>query len=351
MPTKPLHMTGSTQLPPKQKTRQSNMELLRILSMFMVLMVHADGASLGLPSPEGDFSSFGPRSAWQLAVESVAIVGVNCFTLISGYFGIRLTVKGISGFLFQCLFYAVGISSAVMLAAPQSMSWDAWLDSWLILSNTDLWYVPAYFGLMVLAPVLNKGADSLSRREFSLCLGLFVAFNLWCGWWFGGKFNPTGYTLVQLIMVYLTGRYIRFYIPADFPPRHRALTGTIYLVSTVAIYVMSLWMVPLKAFAYNSPAVLCASVSLLMFMLGFSFKSKTVNYIAKSAFAAYLLHKTPVVWGGVMKPTVVALWRANGLWPFTGKVVVLCAAIYAVAMAADAVRRWIWSRLALGFRL
>ena len=74
--------------------RKSNMEALRILSMLMVLTVHIDGASLGLPSAPG--TDIGAREAWKLAVEAAAITGVNCFTMISGYFGIRLRFRSIA---------------------------------------------------------------------------------------------------------------------------------------------------------------------------------------------------------------------------------------------------------------
>ena len=77
--------------------------------MLMVLAVHIDGASLGLPNLRGNISALDSRTACQLIVESLAIVGVNCFTLISGYFGIKLRLKSIVSYLFQCLFYAVGI--------------------------------------------------------------------------------------------------------------------------------------------------------------------------------------------------------------------------------------------------
>ena len=73
--------------------RQSNMELLRVVSMLMVLAVHIDGASLGLPRLGGNLGAMTARDAWQLVTEALAIVGVNCFTLISGYFGIRLRLR------------------------------------------------------------------------------------------------------------------------------------------------------------------------------------------------------------------------------------------------------------------
>ena len=69
--------------------RQSNMELLRIVAMLAVIAVHLDGASLGLPSPQANISLLSRDDWWRLAMEAVTIVGVNCFTLISGYFGIR----------------------------------------------------------------------------------------------------------------------------------------------------------------------------------------------------------------------------------------------------------------------
>lgn len=73
--------------------RQSNIELLRIVSMLLILIVHIDGASLGLPQPMGDITSITTRDWWRLIVESISIIGVNCFVLILGYFGIRASWK------------------------------------------------------------------------------------------------------------------------------------------------------------------------------------------------------------------------------------------------------------------
>ena len=131
--------------------RQSNIELLRIVAMLAVIAVHLDGASLGLPHPVYDMSSLCARDWWRLFVEAITIVGVNCFTLISGYFGIRSSVRGFAVFSLQCLFYSVGICTAVMLAKGYAFFYvlfsSEWADSWLIFTHNDLWYVPAYLGL------------------------------------------------------------------------------------------------------------------------------------------------------------------------------------------------------------
>ncbi len=43
------------------RVRASNMELLRIVSMLLVVLVHVDGASLGLPFINGNLSDLASR--------------------------------------------------------------------------------------------------------------------------------------------------------------------------------------------------------------------------------------------------------------------------------------------------
>lgn len=59
-----------------KKERDSNMELLRIISMVMVVAIHA-----------GFYEISSPWLRWPIVLANDA--GVNCFVLISGYFGIH----------------------------------------------------------------------------------------------------------------------------------------------------------------------------------------------------------------------------------------------------------------------
>lgn len=313
--------------------------------MLMVLAVHIDGASLGLPNLAST-ETFTPRDVWQIAVESLAIIGVNCFTMISGYFGIRLRFKSMLVYLTQCAFYSVGLYTLFGILFPDFFSWCAWLESWLVLTHTDLWYVPAYFLLMLFSPFLNAGVEHMTKRQFAYLLAVVVAVNVWCGWWWGCAFNPTGYTIMQLIMVYLIGRYIGRYVHVtDFKKRHVAMLSIIqYLIASSLIFASYIW-IPEKAFAYNSPFVLLSTVSFFMIFTCFDFRSRIVNHIAKSAFAVYLLHKAPLVWGNVIKPTVKNMWTDMSLLEFSLFALVFMALIYIVAMAVDAVRRVLMIRL------
>ncbi len=325
--------------------RASNMELLRIVSMLLVVLVHVDGASLGLPFINGNLSDLTARDCWRLAVESISIIGVNCFTLISGYFGIKLRWKGIASFFFQCVFYSVLIASFAPLLLGKAFSWTIWGESWLVLSHTDLWYVPAYFCLMLLSPFLNAGVDRLSFRQFTVILSVFILFNLWSGWWWGAKFNPTGYTVIQLVMMYLTGRWIAEAVDRWPLLCDRWISGIAYIFATGMIFLSSLYLEPVKAYAYNAPAVVLASVAFFMFFRSLKFSSPLVNGIARSAFAVYLIHKAPEIWGDFMRPEIVNLWTSMSLPAFTVAALLIPLLTYLIAIPLDAFRRYLWDTL------
>ncbi len=321
--------------------RQSNMELLRIVSMLMILTVHVDGASLGLPEPGGDISVLDARAVWRLVVETMSIIGVNCFTMISGYFGIRLRWRSVLSYLFQCVFYSVGIYTAFMILFPANASWRGWMESWMVLTHTDLWYVPAYFMLMLLSPWLNAGSTGISRRAFARLLAALGFVTFWCGWWWDGAFNPTGYTVMQFVFVYLSARFIRLYPPVT----PRPVMAGIYLLSLAGIFVSALYLPSLKAFAYNSPFVMLSTVAFFMLFRDTEMYSPLINRVARAAFAVYLIHKAPLVWGNVMKPLVMRLWDSLPLPLFTFAAIGVVIAFYLLGMTIDPLRRRISSFL------
>ena len=88
--------------------RESNFELLRIISMFLVLIVHSDFLCLGYPTLS-DLDINPCQIALRGFFESISIVCVNLFVLISGYFAIKLRFRSIFSYIYQCLFYSIFI--------------------------------------------------------------------------------------------------------------------------------------------------------------------------------------------------------------------------------------------------
>ena len=133
-----------------KRTRQSNFELARIFSMVLVLILHSTYSALGWPE-EVDGISCG-----RLLVESLAIVGVNVFVLISGYFSIEPKLKSIKNFIFICLFY--GIFSMIYHLSTGEFS----IRNVFFVSSGN-WFVVSYIGLLIVSPFLNSLINSNIR--------------------------------------------------------------------------------------------------------------------------------------------------------------------------------------------
>lgn len=327
----------------KATPRQSSFELLRIVSMAMVLVVHLDGASLGLPEPGGDIVAMSVRDWWRLVVESLTIIGVNCFTLISGYFGIRTSWRGLLKFAATCLFYSLGIYLGLVVTGLLPWQWNDFADAMMIFSHTDLWYVPAYLGLYLISPVLNAGVENLDKSRFKWCLIAFVAFNLYCGWWWGAQFNATGYTIVQLIMMYLIGRYIGRY-GMFFTTWNKHYYLLAFLLCSGAITLQAVFCSAAWTFAYNSPLVVLSSVAFFQWIGSMRFDNRIVNTLAASSFAVYLFHKNPLIWGNIIKPASIYMWQEFSLLTFTVFVLLAVVVIYLFTLLIDRVRIFLLSK-------
>ena len=70
--------------------RKSNYELLRLISMFFVLVLHANYLSIDAPIY---MEVSAPEFAIRHFIESFTFIAVDVFILISGYFSIRPSIS------------------------------------------------------------------------------------------------------------------------------------------------------------------------------------------------------------------------------------------------------------------
>lgn len=101
-----IHLNNSTPV-----RRNSSIELLRIVLMLLIVVHHGIVHGLGLTALSPKFNSvllFNPEnSPIILLVNALCIVGVNCFILISGYYGIRFSKKKLWYLISILLFYSI----------------------------------------------------------------------------------------------------------------------------------------------------------------------------------------------------------------------------------------------------
>jgi surface polysaccharide O-acyltransferase-like enzyme len=83
--------------------RQSNIELLRIIVMFMVMCIHT---TLAIRYPEME-SATSTEYFVVGAIKAFSLVAVNVFVMISGWFGIKFSFSGLYSFIFQVLLFTL----------------------------------------------------------------------------------------------------------------------------------------------------------------------------------------------------------------------------------------------------
>lgn len=274
------------------KQRESNFELLRILSMFGVLLNHTLQYLYDLNTHIISVGSFS-RSF----IMNVCIVAVNCFVLISGYFGIKLSVRGIVKYYSQCLFYALVLYGYTCIL-NSSFNFTEFVKVLFACSETKLWFVPAYFALMLLSPIINVAFNSSTSRQRVLCLLLLLFVDVYLGYMHQRiEIGRDGFELFHLLTVYYCGRFI------SSRPRYIHVKWGILALLFFAL-MTGLHFVKLHFFAisviyslhYQSPCLLIASFLVFQWARNISLKSDIVNWVASSVFAVYLIHSNPHFW-------------------------------------------------------
>lgn len=326
------------------KKRQSNFELLRIIAMFMVLVLHADFLANGRPDIEAFYAS--PLSASARTIfEMLSIVSVNVFVMISGWFGIRPSIRSVGNFIFQCLFFLVGIYTVALLlgVAPLSVKGVA---SCLTISSGYNWFIRAYLGLIIIAPILNTFLEHCNKRQLGFVLVSFYLFQSFYGFVGNEGFFSNGYSTLSFIGLYLLSRYLRLYGMSFYK-----LGGVIYIVSalcnTLLYYIMvQLDVTRINVIAYSNPLVVMGAAGLVMWIAQLKMQySRWINFIAASSFAVYLFHTNFTIVESLYKPLMISLYeRFDGLTCIMVMFAVLVL-IFMLAVVLDQPRKWLWNKI------
>lgn len=327
----------------KKKVRESNIELLRMLAMFLVLLVHADFFSIGRPSAT-DIQTNLLDSTLRIFFEALSIVCVNVFVLISGWFGIRPSLKGISNFIFQCLFFLISIYVVTLLIGTSTLSLKGIAGCF---AATQLnWFIKAYILLYILSPVLNAFVENAKRNTFRNVLLTYFVFTCTYGWSGAAEFMMGGYSTLFFIGLYLLARYVRIY-----SPRFSMYSKSTYIIIyfTVAILVTILCIFPpfflgfdfQPWWRYNSPTVIITALSLLLAFSKMEIRSGFVNLCGASCFAVFLLHTNPnTIWH--FKSLFKYLHSTLSIFEFWGITLVILLLIFFIAILIDQLRIILW---------
>lgn len=284
--------------------RQSNIELLRIICMFMIVMHHFI-VNVWYPRMLEVHAPSSIGEAVFLFSHCLFFIGVNCFVLISGYFGIRTSLRGFLRLYGFYAFYALLIALTQYFGDAQyammpleEKCFHVAVHSLMPWDNNNFWFLNAYLALFMMAPMLNAAIAGMEKPMYIRVLVLLTILNVVFGGFFSiDLLNTWGFCVAQFVYLYMIGGYIRKYVSLESIKAYRWYNMGVYVVSavlwgifvTVQVYQFPFMGRIFKAFAYNNVFVLTAAIGFFLFILSLDIQSRAINWLSSSCLAAYLL--------------------------------------------------------------
>ena len=315
--TLPQSATATRQ---KKSERNLGVELFRVISMLMVVLLHilGNGGVLSAASREPLSASY--KIAYLLQV--ITYCSVNCYALISGFANVKTEFK-FRRFVYLWL-ETVFLITALNLVMHLGFSGEGfavkrewWISGFFPLIKRELWYLCAYFFMYPLIPILNKGLLSLKKWQHIAVMimlqapAIFKLLN-------NGTDNYVlggGYSAIWLICLYVIGAYFRIYGAPKWAKWF--VTLPIFALATLVAWgakiipevmvkngtldTSSAWYTSRTGLiSYISPCMVVMSVALLVFFMQVPIRGKVsrrvIAELGRATWGVFVLHVSAAFW-------------------------------------------------------
>lgn len=327
-----------------RKERNLGIELLRIVSMFAIVILHVLGQGGILSSLESGSQRY--EVCWFL--EILCYFGVTTYALISGFVGYEgnYRVTNIVYIHCQVLFYTVLTTSAFAVFVPGTVNRNTLLTALFPVSKGAYWYYSAYFMVFFMMPVVNLALRQLGDKLLNILLVFTIVFCSIVPVFFTEDvfFLHEGYSFGWLLAAYFIGGYLK---KKDL--LQKVKSGNLILIFFLCValtwgfkFVMekSIGFGGDRLTAYNSPTILLASVALVVLFSKLELKgpaAKVVKRVAPLTFGVYLLNCQPLLWDYLMKDRFAAFGQMPA-WKILLCTVLTAMVIFLSGIAVDGVR-------------
>lgn len=278
-----------------KSVRNSNIELLRIILMFMIVIHHLLIHATDLKLLDSGLAPVTNHIYIQTFINSFFVIGVNTFVFISGYYGIKFNFNTLISFIAQAFFYSVVISALFFFIEPETFSYKNLIKSLFPISSGLWWYITVYVVIYIISPLLNAGIRELTAAKFQFILFILFFFNSVGGFLLNpdGLWIHNGYSFFSFVFLYLLGRYFSAHYQKNIRSMKYLL---LYGASTVIVFSLVWFLISVnqehlagRIFSYNNPLLILSSIFFFFAFKGFNFKNGFINKIAPLTLGVYML--------------------------------------------------------------
>ncbi len=301
------------------KTRQSNFELLRIISMLMIIAHHLSvhGCFGAIEHNVVAAENLDAIYFNKLVVESLypgGHIGVALFMMISGYFVCLKKSVSIRKVARQIIFYAFSLTAIFFLVflyfkivnntSIQDLTYVSIRDFAKDLSAIILrpvtggmwWFATTYVLVILASPLINKFIGDLNKRGFLLLLSIFFFLYYFQCFMLLNQYVD----IIRLLFFYLIGAFIRLHCSSQI----KATNATFYFLVAIILWGAivgkkhifgflapdsTLFSIANRLFEY---CVCVPLISICIFRLfqSFHFSNAFINKLSSATFGVYLIH-------------------------------------------------------------
>lgn len=349
-------MQSITTLLPQKRERNYGIDLLRVVSMLMVVVLHVLGKGGVLKNLTPLSHSY--EAAWFLEIASYC--AVNCYALISGYVGVgtRFKYTNIVYIWLQVIAYNVSLAFAAAILHPNIGRAEV-IDAFFPVSNRAYWYFTAYFCIFFFIPIFNKAIELLSEKQLkAVGIAMVVIFTVLPLLAEKDSFNTVdGYSPIWLAVLYIFGGIMKKC--KLFEKTKAYILLLMYFLCVIISWLQKMYVEynninfpdaeEMKALLveYTSPTIFFAAVFLVAAFSKIKagkISSKIITVFSSVSFGVYLIHVQPQVWQRIIKDMFVD-YADFGALKLAVTVILTAFAIYLICGAMDFIREKIFSLL------
>ncbi|NVY96583.1 acyltransferase [Lactobacillus sp. DCY120] len=339
--------------PTTKQPRNSNLEGLRIFSMFLIVLGHF------IFYTNWDFQQ---TDLWlRTAIQWLwagGKLGVNLFILISAYFLSQSTRQSPNWASLGKLWLQVWFYAVVLFGFGVGILHLPWhgknlLQALFPLTTGAYWFVTAYFGLVILAPVINFAVQRLDFKHYSYLLLFLLALTFIECTTGNHALGLTNDNIPTLIITYLVGGYLQrfphFWQKISNKQLYLIIASCLLLLylSTLSINLLESWRqqsgvrssVVWRYYVSSSPFQLINAAAIFLLVLRRPPKQRqSINYLAHGVFGVYLIHDNLLLSPWLWNHLINAGAQKCSLWIFP-QALLVAASILIVGLICDNFRQ------------